>query len=111
MATLDNYRRIIEKVLAEYTKIPYAYGEIKCQAIFDRSSDSYLLMSLGWDDERRVHGCLAHLDIINGKIWVQRDGTEHGIARDLEEAGIPKERIVLGFQPPDVRKYTEYAEA
>ncbi|MFN0112370.1 MAG: element excision factor XisI family protein, partial [Blastocatellia bacterium] len=33
------------------------------------------------------------------------------IATDLEEAGVPKEDIVLGFQPPKVRPYTEYAVA
>jgi hypothetical protein len=42
---------------------------------------------------------------------VQDDWTEHGIAADLEEAGIPKTDIVLGFQPAKVRPYTEYAAA
>ncbi|MHC5722687.1 MAG: element excision factor XisI family protein [Nostoc sp.] len=46
--------------------------------------------------ERRIHGCLVHIDLIDGKIWIQRDGTEEGIAADLERAGIPKEHIVLG---------------
>ncbi len=46
---------------------------------------------------------------INGKIWIQHDGTESGIADELEEAGIPKNKIVLGFRSPDVRKYTGYA--
>jgi hypothetical protein len=32
-------------------------------------------------------------------------GTERGVANDLVEAGVPKERIVLGFQPP----YTGFA--
>jgi hypothetical protein len=26
------------------------------------------------------------------------------------EKGIPKEDIVMGFHPPDVRKFTEFAE-
>jgi hypothetical protein len=47
----------------------------------------------------------------NGKIWIQEDGIEYGIAKDLEDAGIPKSEIVLGFQPPDVRPFTEYAVA
>jgi hypothetical protein len=36
-------------------------------------------MTLGWDRKARVHGCLVHLDIIDGKIWVQRDETEDGV--------------------------------
>jgi hypothetical protein len=67
-------------------------------------------MSQGWDfgghtAKKRMHGCLIHLQIIDGKVWVQRDG----IVGDLEEAGVPKEHIVLGFHPPEVRPYTDYA--
>jgi hypothetical protein len=111
MDTLDTYRQIIQDVLAEYTRIPYAYGQMQCRAIFDREADSYLLVTVGWHGVRRVHGCLVHIDIIEGKVWIQRDDTEYGIARELQKAGIPQQSIVLGFHSPDVRKYTEYAIA
>ncbi len=110
MDTLATYRRIVERVLTEYAEIPYAYGEIHTQTIFDRAKDHYLLVNVGWD-ERRVHGCLVHIDIVDGKLWIQRDGTEHGIARDIEAAGVPKKHIVLAFHSPQVRQYTEYAIA
>jgi hypothetical protein len=42
-------------------------------------------------------------------VWIQYDGTEEGIAGDMLEAEIPKEAIVLGFRPPEVRKYTGFA--
>ena len=67
-------------------------------------------MSVGWDG-RRVHGCLIHIDLIDGKCWIQRDGTESGIALELEAAGIPKDHIVLAFRPPEVRQHTGYAVA
>ncbi len=111
MDTLEHYRQIIEKVLTDYVAVPYAYGDIKGQVVFDRDRDSYLILTIGWDERQRVHGCIVHLDIIDGKIWIQRDGTEEGIALDLTEAGIPKEQIVLGFRHPDMRQYTEYAIA
>ena len=111
MDTLDTYREIIEKLLLEYTKIPYAYGDIQTETVFDRRNDRYLLMNVGWDSGKRVHGSLVHIDIINGKVWIQRDGTEHGVAKELVKAGIPKDHIVLGFRPAEVRQYTEYAVA
>lgn len=111
MDTLETYRQIIETVLTEYAKLPYAYGEIQTETIFDRKADHYLLINMGWNVDRRIHGCLVHIDIINDKVWIQRDGTEAGIAVDLEQAGIPKNRIVLGFRPPEIRKYTDYAVA
>jgi hypothetical protein len=52
-----------------------------------------------------------HLDIIDGKIWIQRDGTEDGIAYELEDAGVPKCDIVLAFHSEDVRPHTGYAVA
>jgi XisI protein len=61
--------------------------------------------------QTRVHGCLIHLDIIDGKIWVQRDETEDGVTYELVDAGIPKDQIVLGFHPADVRPHTGYAIA
>ncbi len=42
---------------------------------------------------------------------MQRDETEDGVTRELLEAGIPKQDIVLAFHPEDVRPYTGYAIA
>jgi len=66
-------------------------------------------MIVGRDNRRRIHGCLVHIDIINGKIWIQRDGTEYGIANELVDVGVPKNRIVLGFRSPKRRRHTEFA--
>jgi hypothetical protein len=111
MDTLETYRQIIETTLTEYASVPYAYGDIHTEVIFDRANDHYLLVNVGWHNDRRIHGGLVHIDIINGKVWIQRDGTEHGIANDLVKAGIPKEQIVLGFRSPEIRKHTEFAVA
>jgi XisI protein len=111
MDTIAQYRDIIQVVLLPYTNIPYAYGDLQCKPVFDREHDSYALLTLGWDGPRRVHGCLVHIEIIDGKVWVQRDDTESGVTYALVEAGIPKKQIVLGFQEPDVRQFTDYAVA
>lgn len=111
MDTLENYRQIIRTILTEYSQLPYAYGELERQLIIDESANHYLLLTLGWENKQRVHGCLIHIDIINDKVWIQRDGTESGIANELVSAGIPKDKIVLAFQPVNVRQYTEFAIA
>jgi hypothetical protein len=67
MDTLDNYRRIIKEVLIPYTQIPYSYGVIECRTVFDSENDSYLLITLGWDGVKRIHGCLVHLDITEAR--------------------------------------------
>jgi hypothetical protein len=71
--------------------------------------DHYQIIRTGWrDEEHRVYGCLMHIDIKNGKIWIQRDGTEVGTANELVEMGVPKEDIVLAFYPPYKRPYTGF---
>lgn len=111
MDTLNRYRKLIEKTLEEYASIPYAYGDITTHPVFDRPRDRYLLVNVGWKNDSRVHGALVHIEIIDGKIWIQRDGTEDGMAEDFVRAGIPRDHIVLGFHPPDVRLLTDYAAA
>jgi hypothetical protein len=75
----------------------------------DRTRDHYVVMNVGWHGERREHGCVIHLDIIGGKVWIQHDGTNWPVADELLAAGIPREDIVLGFHPPNVRRYTHFA--
>jgi hypothetical protein len=58
-----------------------------------------------------VHFPLVHIDIIDGKLWIQTDNTEHGIAPELVRAGIPKSDVVLAFRPAEVRQHTDYAVA
>ena len=94
----------------EFANYPYLYGEIDRQLAFDRQRDHYLLLSVGWD-KHRVHGCVIHIDLINGKCWIQRGGTERGVAFDLEAAGISKDRVVLAFKSAKVRPHTGYAVA
>jgi hypothetical protein len=111
MAALTAYADIVEQVLEVYTKIPYAHGNLTCESIFDLPRGRYALITLGWEDDERVHHVLVHIDMIDGKLWIQTDNTEHGIAPKLVQAGIPKSDIVLAFQPQEVRKHTEYAVA
>jgi len=109
MDTIEKYQKVIQKIIMEYAQFKPSHGDIDTEAIFDPERNHYELMHVGWDGARRIHGSVLHVDIINGKVWIQHDGTESGIADELEEAGIPKDKIVLGFRSPDVRKYTGYA--
>lgn len=111
MDTLDTYRQIIQNVLSQHIYTTYANADIQNQAIFDSKNDSYCVLSIGWIGIKRHHSCLIHVDIIDGLVWIQQDGTEDGIAIELEKASIPKSSIVLGFHEPKVRQYTGYAVA
>jgi hypothetical protein len=111
MDPVTDDREIIRRALRRHVDTRYAHGDIKNEAVFDEANARYLVVSQGWMGHKRVHGCLIHVEIIDGKIWIQRDGTEDGIADDLVEAGIPHSRIVLGFWDPEARKLGDFAAA
>lgn len=103
MDTTTTDRDMIEQVLTERSSIPFSYEpDVKLETVFDRTKDRYLIMLVGWDGRHRVHGCLVHVDLIDGRFWIQRDGTERGVARDLMDRGVPRDRIVLAFRRDDV---------
>lgn len=52
---------------------------------------------------------MIHIDIRNGKVWLQHDGTDARIAEQLIEAGILKHNIVLGFQEPTMCEHSGFA--
>lgn len=111
MGDHDEWPSLIERTLAAYTVDPVSHGDIKLHTVFDRAGDHYLVMAVGWDGTQRVHAPLLHVDILDGKIWIQHDGTETGVAHEFVAAGIPRASIVLAFKHPSRRKYTDYAAA
>jgi uncharacterized iron-regulated membrane protein len=54
-------------------------------------------------------GVLIHIDIKDGKIWLQYNGTETPIAERLVEMGVPAHDIVFGFYSEFKRQFSKYA--
>ena len=111
MDPLDTWCEALERILIEHAAVPYSHGDIRSEVLVDRERRRYALIDVGWQGVERVHGALVHVDVIDGRFWIQYDGTEDGIATQLVEAGVPRDRIVLGFKHPDMRKYTDFAAA
>lgn len=109
MDKIERYRKIIRDMLMQYTGQRYSGLNVTNEPVFDQENDRYIVVVVGWEKNiRRIYHNLLHLDIINDKIWVQRDGTEYGIVNELEAAGVPKEDIVPAFHPEDVRPLVGY---
>lgn len=103
-----NHREVIETILTNHSGNDLE-TQTEVQLIFDREREHYQVIHLGWEEERRVYGCVIHVDIKDGKFWIQRDRTETGIANELVAAGVPKSDIVLAFKAPYIRPLTGFA--
>lgn len=109
MDKLTRYRQIIRNLVSEYGSYKPSYGEIETEVLIDQTENHFQLIRVGWLNGSRVHGVILHFDLINGKIWIQRNGTDREIADELMEAGVAKEDIVLAFQPENIRQYSGFA--
>jgi hypothetical protein len=108
-ALIASYRTVVERLLTEYGVFLGSDDAVQVELIFDREHDRYLLIEAGWQGTDRIYGTLLHIDLIDGKLWIQQDGTEDGVAEELVAAGVPKDHIVLGFKSPERRRLTDFA--
>ncbi|MEO0456928.1 MAG: XisI protein [Cyanobacteria bacterium P01_A01_bin.114] len=108
MDKLAQYREWIQQVLTGYGQLQ-PIGDIRVYTFWDLKSDHYQVFHAGWNQHRRVFGPLIHIDLIDGKIWIQYDGTEVGVANELVGLGVPKQDIVLAYHAPFMRQYDGFA--
>ena len=117
MDTLDRYRQAVRELLEHYDRISRQSEEqnsdrperVENELIFDTVRDHYQLFHVGWIGEYRIYGSILHFDIKNGKVWIQHNGTENDVGQELQDRGVPKTDIVIGFHSPFKRQFTEYS--
>jgi hypothetical protein len=111
MDQLARYREIVSRLVEEYAGCKPACGDIRTEAVVDRERDHYEVMQVGWNAGRRVHGSIIHIDIRDGKVWIEHNGTDARLGEELVAAGLPRNDIVLGFQPAELRPLTGFGVA
>lgn len=106
---IQQYRQLICKILRQSIHPP-ANGAIQTVPILDTERDHYQLLDIGWDESgQRVFQPIVHVDILNGKVWIQENATEVDMAKELVAAGVAPSDIVLGLHSPTVRRFSDYA--
>ena len=112
MDRIIKYQQILLEFLKEYEAYWNGSNDpLDYKIIADSERNSYQLLHIGWNEDDYHYNCIYHFDIIEGKVWIQRNETDRLIAQELVSMGIPKHDIVLGLLPPIMRKDTEYAVA
>jgi hypothetical protein len=111
MDKLTQYQNLIKQILTEYQKISSQVTVVDVDEVlmFDDERSQYLWFNIGWKQGKRVKAISVYIRIKNDKIYIEEDLTEEGMATELMSLGVPASDIVLAFQPPEVRKYTDFA--
>jgi XisI protein len=111
MDKLAKYQELVEGLIRRYAEADRPQAEIETQLLIDTERGHYQWWNIGWRGFDRIYRCNIHLDIKDGKIWLQENWTEADPAAELVALGVPREDIVLGLQPPGKRPYTDYGVA
>ncbi len=108
---LDYERLIIALLQAEVDN--WHNTAPKLLLLADREQRHYQIIINGWTDQGKyLDELMVHCHISqDGKIWLLQNNTEWLIAEELVRKGVPSENIVIGFHPPQMRKFTPYAPA
>jgi hypothetical protein len=109
MDRVERYQPIIKRILGEHLEYAEDEEQVETFAICDEEVGHYMLVEIGWQYPQRVYNVVFHIHLRDNKIWIHQDWTEYGVARELIEAGVPSQLIVLGFQPPDIRSQINLA--
>ncbi len=111
MDKVVQYRSFVQTLLNRYAQHDISDDQVEVQLIFDSEHDHYQWMNVGWQQFNRIYRCVMHIDIKDGKIWLQQNLTDQDPAVELVKMGVPREDIILGLQPPYKRQYTDYGVA
>lgn len=114
MDKLTRYQHLVKHFMSEFARLvnPSAQRQnSEMMLLFDDEHQQYLLLTVGWTKNGHLHHPTLHVYFRQEKFWIEQDWTEEGFATYLLEQGVPRDDIVLAFQPPEMRPLTEFAVA
>jgi XisI protein len=104
----ERYRQLIIQLLMRHLSAP-VNGEVTTMPIVDQERDHYQLLDIGWDEVgKRVFQPIMHIDLLDGKIWIQENAMDVDIAKVLVAEGVEPLDIVLGLHSRSLRRFSEY---
>ncbi len=107
MEIIAKYRTAIESLLTDIEKGSYVIPEIKSTLVKDK--DHYLIIRMGWSNDQNLYSIIAHIAIVDQKIWIYMNNTEFNFEEELTEQGVSKEDIIFAEISPSQRQALGYS--
>jgi hypothetical protein len=72
MDKLEKYQEILRSIILRYAKYNPSYSKTEWLPICDDERGEYLLVDVGWENEKRTYLTVFHFRIKDGKIYVEQ---------------------------------------
>lgn len=105
---IEHHKKCVKELLLPYESLQTERSKV--ELIFDDERMRYMAVRVGWAERKRLHLCLVHIDICDGKIIIQCNNTEDLVIPKLEEMGVLRQDICSGFLPPELRAIADQPE-
>lgn len=113
MDKIKKYQEVLKRLMTKYVELDNRQPnpEVEHLLLMDEERGHYVWLNLGWPKGERLNAPTIYARLKDGKIWIEEDWTDFGIANDLLREGVPQEDIVLALHHPEERAYTDFAVA
>jgi hypothetical protein len=89
-----NYVDVVKQTLLKEER-RLAVGDLVSRVVFDDERSTYLLLTVGTDDNEDVFEVSIAVSITaNGKVKIERDMTDFGFVDSLLESGVAYDNII-----------------
>lgn len=111
MDRVATYRALLKELITQHAERinRHPQPDTETEVTFDEERDHYMLLRVGWTPKGRLFAPALYARLRNGKIWIENDWTDAGLATELVERGVPPTDVVLAFHPPEMRVHTEFS--
>ena len=112
MDRIENYRRILQRVVKRHAQFQPANGDIQTHAVCDRETDEFMVIDSGWNEKgRRIYDVVLHFRLQDGIVHVERDNTDAEVVRELLDSGIAKDDLILAYNALPFQKLEDLIAA
>ena len=112
MDRIENYRRILQRVVKRHAQFQPANGDIQTHAVCDRETDEFMVIDSGWNEKgRRIYDVVLHFRLQDGIVHVERDNTDAEDVRELLDSGIAKDDLILAYNALPFQKLEDLIAA
>ena len=109
MTNTTKYSKVLSDFVLEIAKqYETADDGFTTSALIDSVRHHYQSIVHGFREHKRFYTVQFHFEIIEEKVWIQRDITDTVVSEELVKRGIPSTDIVLAYKPESSRYWSGY---